>query len=190
MERKEGGLERCDPCLLLLTMIHHTTKYNSGTHYRFETRKIYESEKILAVYTPCDTPLKSYRGEFNTHTHILMFYFRDRLHNIHIHWNPDWSPRMHYVNIASEADWNGEQVSAIDLDLDLIRFFGSEEIILDDEEEFEENSSRYSYPPDLIVRCRREADQVREEMGTRLGIWSDEIFSWRPGEKLPLQNLR
>lgn len=163
-------------------MIHHTTKYNSDIHYCFETELIYESENTLAVYTPSDTPLKSYRGEFNTHTHILMFYFRDRLHNIHIHWNPDWTPRMHYVNIASKADWNKEKVSAIDLDLDLIRFFNSDEIILDDEDEFEENSGRYCYPADLIDRCRTEAVNIRTKMSSRRGIWSDEIFKWRPGE--------
>ncbi|MBB6480023.1 DUF402 domain-containing protein [Spirochaeta isovalerica] len=170
-------------------MIHHTTKFNSDIHYRFETEIIYESDSTLVVYTPSDTPLKSYRGAFNTHTHILMFYFRDRYHNIHIHWNPDWTPRMHYVNIASKADWDSERVSAIDLDLDLIRFYNSDEIILDDEDEFEENSSRYSYPADLIERCRDEARIIRKDMSSRKGIWSDDIFSWRPGVSLPEYNL-
>jgi len=166
-------------------MIHHTTKYDNSLHYLFETELLYQSKKTLVVFTPSGVSLESYRGKLKAQSNMLMFYFRDHLFNVHIHWNQDWSPKMHYVNIASHAKWSDKKISAIDLDLDLIRFSGTDEIILDDEDEFLAHSTLYNYPKDLIQKCWNEVDILRQEMTLRQGLWCDDIFDWRPGKPLP-----
>lgn len=57
-----------------------------------------------------------------------------------------------------QGSWSDEKVSAVDMDLDLIRFAGEDEIILDDEDEFLENSQIFNYPKELIDMCRIEAE--------------------------------
>ncbi len=158
-------------------------------HYLFETEVIYQSENTLVIFSPCGVSLDSYRGKVISESNILLFYYREQNYNVHIHWNQDWSPKMHYVNIASKANWDDGKISAIDLDLDLIRFFGSDEIILDDEDEFLENSTLYKYPEDLKTICLKEVDKLRKNLKLRQGLWSDEIFKWRPGKSLPIFNL-
>ena len=170
-------------------MNHHTTKYDNSLHYLFETEVLYQSERTLVAFTPCGVFLESYRGKFKLRSNILMFFFKDHNYNVHIHWNQDWSPRMHYVNIASKASWDDKKITAIDLDLDLIRFSGADEVILDDEDEFLEHSKLYKYPKDLIEMCWKEIDTLRNEMFLRQGLWSDEIFNWRPGKSLSDFNL-
>ncbi len=166
-------------------MIHHTTKYDNSLHYLFETEVIYQSENTLVVFTPCEVSLESYRGKLISKSNVLMFYYRDQNYNVHIHWDKDWSARMHYVNIASKASWNDKKISAIDLDLDLIRFSGTDEIILDDEDEFWEHNTLYKYPEDLKHMCLKEVDILQNEMKLQKGIWGDDIFKWRPGKSLP-----
>ncbi len=166
-------------------MKHHTTKYNNNLHYLFETEVLYQSDKSIVAFTPFGVNLESYRGKFKTSTNMLMFFFNNRTHNIFIHWNKDWSPRMHYVNIASKANWNDDRITAIDMDLDLIRFSGTDEVVLDDEDEFLNHSKLYKYPKDLIEICWKEVDILRNEMILREGLWGDEIFNWRPGKSLP-----
>jgi uncharacterized protein len=72
-----------------------------------------------------------------------------------------------YVDIATPAVWPAaDHVTAVDLDLDVIRF-GNGDVVLEDEDEFEEHRLLYSYPDDLIERARATAVDVMSAVRDR-----------------------
>lgn len=172
------------PCIVP-TMLLNTTKYDGSLHYRFMTQTVYEDSDTLAVYRGADEEIHSYRGSFTADNHMLNIFFATRYHNIVIMWNRDWTPHMHYVNIATPATWNESRVTAVDMDLDIIRRAGEERVILDDEDEFEHHTGVMEYPEELVDRCLREAEAIRRRVIHRQGIFDNRVFQWRPDQELP-----
>lgn len=67
-----------------------------------------------------------------------------------------------YVDIATPATWRTEHhVTAVDLDLDIVRFHdGRVELV--DEDEFAEHQVAFGYPDDVIAQARSTADRMFE----------------------------
>ncbi|WP_163510758.1 DUF402 domain-containing protein [Fodinicola acaciae] len=64
-----------------------------------------------------------------------------------------------YCDICTVPSPTTEGFTMIDLDLDVIRRWdGTVEIV--DEDEFEEHSAKYGYPPDVISSARTSADEL------------------------------
>ncbi|WP_052466550.1 DUF402 domain-containing protein [Mobilicoccus massiliensis] len=73
-----------------------------------------------------------------------------------------------YVDVTTQATWwhrpDGVlSVTAIDLDLDVIRRF-SGELLVDDEDEFEEHRVEFGYPPELVEGARAAAAWLYERL--------------------------
>lgn len=166
------------------SIFHHTTKYDGSLHYRFPAGVVERSEHAIAIYHGTGVPQQSYRGDSVSNMHALQIFFATAHHNITIAWGPDWTPWMHYVNIATPAEWNDRRVSAIDLDLDLILRSHESEVIVDDEDEFALHIERFGYSPELVSTCRREVERVKPAMRSRNGVFSLDIYDWRPGDDL------
>jgi protein associated with RNAse G/E len=64
-----------------------------------------------------------------------------------------------YVNIDTPAEWDGDQVVAVDLDLDVIRYNDGRVTIVD-EDEFALHQVQLGYPRDLIAAARTAADHA------------------------------
>ena len=165
-------------------LIHDSTKYDGSLHYRYPVEVISQSENHLAVYRGPEVRLESYRGVFNSGFQALSIYFANAYYNVTVAWQPDWEPRMHYVNIATPASWNAERIQWTDMDLDLIIRAENGEIIIDDEDEFDEHIVKFTYPKPLIDTCRNELEKIHAAMVRRDGIFDREIFDWRPGALL------
>lgn len=69
-----------------------------------------------------------------------------------------------YVDITTPPVWDGAHVTAVDLDLDVIRRFDGSWYV-DDEDEFAEHQVSYRYPSDLVsaaeAECARVSDEIR-----------------------------
>ena len=163
-------------------MLHHTTKYDGTIHYRFPVDVVHESGDVIVVYRAHGVRMHSYRGTFSSDWHSLFFFYADRYHNVAVAWMPDWTPRLHYVNIATPASWADGTLSAVDLDLDLILQARDGQIILDDEDEFQEHIDVFGYPQHLVRTCRNETSRIEQAMKERRGVFSDAAFEWRPGD--------
>ncbi|TVR53783.1 MAG: DUF402 domain-containing protein [Spirochaetaceae bacterium] len=177
------------------TILQHTTKYDGSLHYRFPLEIMYNDESALMAYRGPDVVMESYRGVITSQQHVLMVFFPDRYHNVAVMWEADWTPRMHYVNIATPATWNSHVITAVDLDIDVYRFApGSgkpSSIELDDLDEFARHSEAFAYPESLVDRCRRETDAVVKLLEDGDGIFSFDVFEWRPGVGLgPIRFLQ
>lgn len=61
-----------------------------------------------------------------------------------------------YCDVTTVPVWNGAEVTAIDLDLDVLRFDDGR-VVLDDQDEFAEHQVRYGYPPEIIAGAETSA---------------------------------
>jgi len=158
----------------------HSAKYDGSLHYRYPTTMVREEPGLLVLYVAAGTPLDSYRGQFVTAQHSLQFYWSDRFYNLHVNWEPGWHPRSHYVNIATPADWHDGTLRFVDLDLDIIWRATTDEVILDDEDEFVLHQARFGYTDDVIDRARRSCLDVREMIAQRAYPFDGSLHTWRP----------
>lgn len=65
-----------------------------------------------------------------------------------------------YVDIATPAVWEGDVLTSIDLDLDVIRMADSGDTFVDDEDEFAEHTMAFGYPAQVVTTARASADAV------------------------------
>mgnify|MGYP001825936962 FL=1 len=64
-----------------------------------------------------------------------------------------------YVDVITPAEWDGDTVRMIDLDLDIVRRSdGAVEV--DDEDEFEEHRIAMAYPEHIVAKARTEAARL------------------------------
>lgn len=71
-----------------------------------------------------------------------------------------------YCDIATPAEWEGDTVRIIDLDLDVVRRRATGAVELRDEDEFAEHRARFGYPDDV-------ADNAQEAARWLLGALGD-----------------
>ena len=68
-------------------------------------------------------------------------------------------------------------MSAIDLDLDVVRRFTGE-MFIDDEDEFADHQQLFGYPTDLVERVRTTADGLLEALRTGREPFATVGFTW------------
>lgn len=84
-----------------------------------------------------------------------------------------------YVDITTPPVWDGDLVTAVDLDLDVVRLFDGSWYV-DDEDEFAEHQVSYGYPPELVASAEAECARVVDEMRSGAAILaSDAAAPWR-----------
>ena len=84
-----------------------------------------------------------------------------------------------YVDITSVPRWEDDLVTAVDLDLDVIRHFDGT-VVVDDEDEFAEHRVSLGYPDDLAVGAQAECDRVVEEVRGGAGVFAEGVAEeWR-----------
>jgi predicted RNA-binding protein associated with RNAse of E/G family len=64
-----------------------------------------------------------------------------------------------YIDVTTRPSYENGVISAVDLDLDVIRLFDGSVRVLD-EDEFAEHQVRYGYPPSVITRARATTDEL------------------------------
>ena len=73
-----------------------------------------------------------------------------------------------YVDITTAASWpTADEVTMVDLDLDVVRHRHSGGSELLDEDEFQEHQLRYAYPDEVVRSSRAAADLLLEAVTTR-----------------------
>ncbi|GMA40931.1 DUF402 domain-containing protein [Mobilicoccus caccae] len=87
-----------------------------------------------------------------------------------------------YVDVTTQASWwhrpDGVlQVSAADLDLDVIRRFTGE-VFVDDEDEFEDHRRQMGYPADLVEGARNTATMLYDRLRSRGEPFEEVAESW------------
>jgi protein associated with RNAse G/E len=92
-----------------------------------------------------------------------------------------------YCDITTPPRWpSPDEVTMVDLDLDVLRKRGADDPILVDEDEFAEHQVRYGYPAEVIGAASEAAQWLMEAVGARAGAFGGAHERWLSMVAAPL----
>jgi predicted RNA-binding protein associated with RNAse of E/G family len=130
-------------------------KWPDRRHWQFEARRLGEDRHGVWLYVPAGTVAQ--RGDEPPHPILSGFV---SLVPPAAWWIVQFlrtDPRYEvYVNIGTPPRWDGDVQTQIDLDLDVVRTVAGEVLIVD-ENEFDDHRVRYGYPDRIVAAARTAA---------------------------------
>ena len=138
-----------------------STKYDGSPHWEFDSFFVLERGSLLVTMNFAGQELQTWNGPWVTPYHTRNHFWSDRWYNVMRCERRDGALDHWYCNVTTPALFDGEQVSYIDLDLD-VRVWPDGRVEVLDEEEFLANSARMGYPPDVVAAARRAVEELTE----------------------------
>ncbi|WP_207129234.1 DUF402 domain-containing protein [Actinocatenispora comari] len=96
-------------------------------------------------------------------------------------WTANFNAAPHpteiYSDMTTVPSWHGDELHAVDLDLDVVRRRGGRIERLD-EDEFAEHQVRYGYPADVIAAAAAAADEVFDAITADAEPFATEFRPW------------
>ena len=132
-------------------------KWPDQVHWQFSMRRLGEDGHGLWLWAPPGMPFQRGEEPVKISDRIVV-----KLIGEDTWWTAIWNDggrNEFYVDIITPAQWDGDRVTMIDLDLDVVRRIGGEVEVLD-EDEFLDHQVRYHYPERLIDQARAAAARV------------------------------
>lgn len=84
-----------------------------------------------------------------------------------------------YCDIATPAQWRSpDEVTMIDLDLDVVRRRPERQVFVDDEDEFAEHQVRYGYPPEVVSNAEEAAAWLVAAVGAGVEPFGSVSQAW------------
>ena len=84
-----------------------------------------------------------------------------------------------YVDVTTPAVWTSpNEVTMVDLDLDVLRFRPDRSVLIVDQDEFAEHQIRYGYPPDVIAAAEKAADWLHGVLGDGTEPFATDYRGW------------
>jgi protein associated with RNAse G/E len=79
--------------------------------------------------------------------------------------NAEPAPLITYVDVCTVPIWSGDEVTMIDLDLDVVRDRVGDTVRLLDEDEFAEHRALFGYPDTVVSRAVQTAQALMAQVG-------------------------
>jgi uncharacterized protein len=84
-----------------------------------------------------------------------------------------------YCDISTPARWpSDDEVTMVDLDLDVVRMRETRQVLILDEDEFAEHQVRYAYPADVIRRAEQAAGWLRDAVSANAEPFATGYRDW------------
>ena len=137
-----------------------STKYDSSPHWEFDSWFVLEEGPLLITTNFAGQELQTSDGPWVTPYDTRNHFWSDRWYNVmRLNLPHGGGLEGWYCNVTTPAQFDGENVRYVDLDLDVrVSAHGEPEVL--DEDEFVENSARMSYPPEVVEQGRRAVDEL------------------------------
>ena len=98
-----------------------STKYDGSPHYEFDAQLLAHEGSMLRLVVTEGTPFTGYRGEGAIRTTFTALFWTDRDYNLFHNHRPMGRRRVtSYANVALPAEFDGDVLRWVDLDLDVI----------------------------------------------------------------------
>ncbi|MEX0785637.1 MAG: DUF402 domain-containing protein [Dehalococcoidia bacterium] len=139
-----------------------STKYDGSPHWAFDSFVVMEQGSLLMTQEFAGYEYRTWKGPWISPYDSRNYFWTDRWYNV-IRCDLPRGGGLHswYCNVTTPAEFDGENLHYVDLDLD-VRVFPDGDPELLDEDEFLENSARMGYPPEVVDRARRAVDEILE----------------------------
>ena len=136
-----------------------STKYDGSPHWEFDSWLVLEDGPLLITSNFAGQELQTWNGPWTTPYDTRNHFWSDRWYNVMRLELPHGGFDGWYCNVTTPAEYDGENLHYVDLDLDVrVSAQGVPEVL--DEDEFLENSERMGYPPNVIQEARRAVDEL------------------------------
>ncbi len=145
-----------------------STKYDGSLHNDYEALLIEDDrasdslEGCVRLYVPRGTLLHSYRGDGPIGVAFTALFWPgvDCWYNVyHNHWPTERHAIETYINVSLPAQFDGETIRWVDIDLDVVVRSGHR-VELWDEDEFAEHLERFGYPENIVAGARAAASEL------------------------------
>lgn len=142
------------------TITVRACKYDGREHRRWTAQILKQDGALLVLdaYFPEEIS-HDLLGTIAAGTHSLEYYWLDRWYNVFRFAEPSGVLRNYYCNVNVPPSLDGETLSYIDLDLDILVAPDFSYQILD-RDDFENNAKLYNYP----VEVRKNAIQALDDL--------------------------
>ena len=134
------------------------TKWGGGAHWEFPVTFLGADDLGTWCGAPAGTWLERPGASFaSTFAWVTLFPH-------HLPWAASYydsvdQPISVYVDVTTPAFWDGPLVTMVDLDLDVVMHRDGD-LLLDDEDEFDEHTVTLGYPAEVVDLARCTADEL------------------------------
>ena len=137
-------------------------KYDGVLHRTWNAKLVRQAGSLVVLDAKfTDEIVHDLLGTILSGTQSLEYYWLDRWYNVFRFAQPDGALRSYYCNVNVPANFDGEILSYVDLDLDILVDPDLTYRVLD-VEDFEINARRYGYTEDVQAKARQAlADLVK-----------------------------
>jgi uncharacterized protein len=141
-------------------------KYDGSLHWHGTLRRLGEDEHGTWLYGAAGTPWQRANDApiLFRHAHLCLIP-RDAWWVANFNAAP--AELSVYVDVSNVPSWpSPDEVTMVDLDLDVIKVRETGEVRIVDEDEFAAHQLMYSYPTDVMSAARQAADWLAEALTT------------------------
>ena len=137
-----------------------SSKYDGSPHWEFDSWFVLEDGPLLVTSNFAGQILTNPKGPWRTPYETRNHFWSDRWYNVLRLELPNGGG-LHgwYCNVTTPAEYDGENVRYVDLDLDVIVDAQLDAKVVD-EDEFLQHSERMAYPPNVIEQSRAAVDEL------------------------------
>ena len=142
-------------------------KYDGVEHRRWPAQIARIEGSLLVLDAVFENEIEhDLLGTISSGTISTEYYWLDRWYNVFRFSDPDGRLKNFYCNVNQPPVFDGDVLSYIDLDIDVLVAPDLTYKILD-VEDFEENAKRYDYPNDVLANARQALTEVIELIESR-----------------------
>jgi uncharacterized protein len=149
------------------TILVRACKYDGREHRSWHAQVLRLEGSLIALDARfSDEVIHELLGKIAIGTHSLEYYWLDRWYNVFRFAQPDGKLRNYYCNVNVPPTYDGETLSYVDLDLDILVEPDFSYQILDFDD-FERNAEYYGYSVEVQANARRAVDELVRMIETR-----------------------
>jgi len=154
------------------------TKYDGSLHWHQTMRYLGEDEHGIWLGAPPGMITRRGTEPPITMRQPQVLLFPDGLWWTAVFNGEPWDADI-YCDISTPPRWpHPDEVTMVDLDLDVIRLRADQQVLLLDEDEFAEHQVRYGYPADVISEAEQAAAWLRQAISSGAEPFASQYRSW------------
>lgn len=148
-------------------------KYDGSEHRSWKARVLRQEGPLLVLDATFDREIKhDLLGTIASGTSSIEYYWLDRWYNVFRFADPNGTLRSYYCNVNVPPEFDGQVLSYIDLDIDILvePDLTYRVVDLDD---FEQNAKLFGYSEDVQKKARQALRRLIELIESRAFPFSD-----------------
>ena len=148
-------------------------KYDGSEHRRWKARVLRQEGPLLVLDATFDREIKhDLLGTIASGTSSIEYYWLDRWYNVFRFADPSGTLRSYYCNVNVPPEFDGQVLSYIDLDIDILVEPDLTYRVVD-LEDFEQNAKLFGYSEDVKTKARQALRRLIELIESRAFPFSD-----------------